>query len=671
MSYKYIKQEGLKDCGLYCLYNIIRYYKGSIDINKLRELTKTNSNGTNVYNIVNASNNLGLISRAYKCELNDICSLKLPAIAHLKLENNYNHFVIIDKIIDDEIIIFDPIRGLIKYSIDNFSKEWTNVIITFECTKNIVKENKKNYKNEVVNFFKKYKYYISFILIFSSLCTLLSGVNSFYFSKLYEKENSILVLVIFTILLILRFIFEIFRNLNLIKFNKKLDIDLTTKIYNKILTLPIQYHHNRPVGDIVSRINDLSYIKNFINEISFSSILDIFFILVTSILLFNINKTLFLLLILFILLFIIVRILFRDKIKYLSMKNKEYSSMINTIMIESIVGIDTIKNLNIENDIYNKYINNYYRALDNNIKLNKNIIFINLFEDFITNFSNIIILFIGILFIKKNIMSLSSLIAFNCLLLYMISCIKNIINIDNITIDAVSSSKRINTLIKENNDDIINTNFDFKNKILVKKLCYSYNEVNNVFNNVNFSIKKDSFIFVNGKSGIGKSTIFKLITKQLKCNDNMIFIDDKDINQISRNDITNNICYVSQNEYIFTDSILNNILMFKNVSIDELNRVLKITMIDKMFKDRNIDINFILEENGQNISGGEKQKILLARSLLRNKKILILDETMNEIDVNSEREIIKNIKTEYKITLILISHRNINSDLFDKVINIR
>ena len=94
-------------------------------------------------------------------------------------------------------------------------------------------------------------------------------------------------------------------------------------------------------------------------------------------------------------------------------------------------------------------------------------------------------------------------------------------------------------------------------------------------------------------------------------------------------------------------------------------------MIDKMLKDRNIDINFILEENGQNISGGEKQKILLARSLLRNKKILILDETMNEIDVNSEREIIKNIKTEYKITLILISHRNINSDLFDKVINIK
>ena len=212
--------------------------------------------------------------------------------------------------------------------------------------------------------------------------------------------------------------------------------------------------------------------------------------------------------------------------------------------------------------------------------------------------------------------------------------------------------------------------FSFKNKISVKNLSYSYNGINNIFDNVNFYINRSEFIFINGKSGIGKSTIFKLLTKQLPIDRKMIYIDDIDINDISRDDIINNICYVSQNEYIFTDTILNNIKMYNDVSKEEFNKVLKITGVNKILSDRKIDLDFILIENGQNLSGGERQRILLARSLLRKKKILILDETMNEIDAKSERKMIKKIKTEYNITFILISHRNINSDLFDRVIKI-
>ena len=105
--------------------------------------------------------------------------------------------------------------------------------------------------------------------------------------------------------------------------------------------------------------------------------------------------------------------------------------------------------------------------------------------------------------------------------------------------------------------------------------------------------------------------------------------------------------------------------MFKDVSDEELSKVIKITKIDEILEKRNIDLDYILVEDGNNLSGGERQRILLARSLLRNKKILILDETTNEIDVKCEREILKNIKTEYALTLIFISHRTDNSDLFD------
>ena len=150
----------------------------------------------------------------------------------------------------------------------------------------------------------------------------------------------------------------------------------------------------------------------------------------------------------------------------------------------------------------------------------------------------------------------------------------------------------------------------------------------------------------------------------------MIKINNFDINDISNKDIINNICYVSQNEYIFTDTILNNIKMYKNINEDDINKAIKITKLDKVLKKRNINLNFTLQENAHNLSGGERQRIILTRSLLQNKKVLILDETMNELDLKSERDIIKGIQKEYDITLILISHRDKNSDLFNKIINV-
>ena len=339
-------------------------------------------------------------------------------------------------------------------------------------------------------------------------------------------------------------------------------------------------------------------------------------------------------------------------------------------MIESLLGIDTIKNLNIEKQINNSFIKKYNKFLNSNYILNKFIVIFELLMDFISNISSIIIVFIGILFYKDNILSLSKVIAVNSLFIYFFISLKNIVSSDEMLIEAKNSYKRISELYNEEEEKEIKTNIKFIDKISVKKLNYSYNGINNILNNINFEIDKNDYVFVKGNSGTGKSSLFKLLTKQLECEENMIKINDIDINNINRKDITDNICLVSQNEYIFTDTILNNIKLFKDATKEEIEKVMRITGIDKMIQKRNIDINFVLEENGHNISGGERQRIILARSLLQNKKVLILDETLNELDIKSERNIIKNIKQEYDITLILISHRYNNSNLFNKIINI-
>ena len=151
------------------LYNIIKYYDGNIDIDKLKDKLKTDKNGTSVYDIVKVSNELGLKSIAYECELNDLCTLNLPIIAYLKINDKYDHFVIIDKIIDDELMIFDPIRGYIKYEFETFSKEFKNIIITFEKTENLIKEQKDQFYKKIFDYMSKNSLIIFIILLLTSL----------------------------------------------------------------------------------------------------------------------------------------------------------------------------------------------------------------------------------------------------------------------------------------------------------------------------------------------------------------------------------------------------------------------------------------------------------------------------------------------------------------------
>lgn len=671
MSYKYERQHGIKDCGVTCLYNIIKYYNGNISMSKLRKLTKTNENGTNVYNIVNASNSLGLKAEAYRCEFNDLSNVKLPIIAHIKLDNKYDHFVILEKINNKKIIVQDPIRGKVVYDEISFKKEWTGSIITFDKMNNLVKEKQNGAFINLKSYIFLYKKILLFFLVLTILASLFSLLNSFYLSSLYNQKNNYhIVLFLFLLFSIFKIITDCIRNSIVFDFDNNFDSKLTNNIYKKILSLPLKYHHSRPVGDIMSRINDLSSIKEFINFVSFSLITDFFFVIGIFIIIFFINKLLFLLLIIFSLTYMFIYILFRDKIYSMSLMLKEINSEVNSYLIESILGIDTIKNFNIEKERDSRFKNKYNNLLKSNVKYNKFILSIELFQNFIMTISNVFILFVGIKLVNKGLLLFSNLIIINSLLIYFFISLKNIIYFDRILIDSKNSYNRLEDLLDEEEDNNNKSNFNFNNNIEFKNVAYSYDSYN-IFENLSFNINKGDFVFVKGDSGVGKSTLFKILTKQINDYKGKVIVDNTNIKNLSVNDIRNNICFVSQNEIIFTDTILNNITLFKEATKKELEKVIRITGIDKFLKEKNISLNFLLEENGHNISGGERQRILLARALLQNKKILILDETTNGIDILSEENIVRKVKEEYDVTLILISHRYDNLKLFNRVFEIK
>ena len=657
MKYEVVRQRDLKDCGVACLLMIIKFYGGYIPLSKLRELTHTTSNGVSAYNIKTAAESIGFKVEGLK--IDNFNNIKLPVIAHVCI-NNFNHYVVIYKIKDKELIIGDPKDKVKKIKLEEFNKIFTNVILTFELKRKLpLYKNNISFYPFILNILKKYKIHIFLSLIYSITISLLSLLLTFHLEIL---SNNISLLfkttIFFTIIYFLKNILIFIRNRNLFKIQKELESDLTTNIFKRIIKLPYEYFKNRTTGEVITRINDLKTIIETILKIVLTLFIDIIFLLLALIVLLIINIKLSLICILIISIYLIINLIFNrfilNKIKIL----KEEESSLNSYLYESINNFETIKGLNIETSIINRhkkincnYINNKYEL---NKLMNKENIICNIIKDI----GLILILFVGANLVLNGIFRIEQLFTISLLYLYFISPIESIVDLIKNIKEAKISYERLDELLYEEKEIITNNNIRFK-KIKIKNLSFDYYGNKSVLDNLNIKLNCNK-IMILGESGSGKSTLLKLLKRYYQIPDNKIFIDNIDINKISKYELNNSIKYVSQNENLFTDTLFNNITLYRN---NKLKDKLKLSCLPYE--------NKIIEENGFNISGGEKQRIVLARSLIDDFKILILDEVFSQMDVDMERKILKNLFKKYRNKkIIIVSHRNNNIDLFDQVIEI-
>ncbi len=675
-KYPFVKQVDLKDCASCCLLMIIKYYNGFVSLEKLRDITKTTKLGVNAYNLCEGAKEVGFEAECLKVSIENLDKKEifLPIIAHVKI-NNYGHYVVIYKVNKKKkyLIIGDPASKVKKVTFEEFLKIWNGIIINLHPCRKMPMENDNSIFYFIVELIKPFKTISIFVFLLSVLVIIFSCASSLYFKIILDNINTsynylLFIFIIFLIIEIIKLLNTYLRNRLVIFLNQKLDMNISSNVFDKIIDLPYQYYRNRTTGEIVSRFNDLNLIKDTIIKIIVSVSTDLPLLIVSLIIMFFTSIKLSIILVSFVVCYVIMVIIFHPltnkKIHDLQFQKEDYTSTI----VEAVGGFETIKNLNIESSIKNKFGLKYYNFLEKYFKFQSMINFKQLLSDLILGVSITIIIYYSSVQIYDNNFTIGTLMMFYTLANYFIDSIKNILNLDVNFKEAINSLKRVVGLFIDYKDSGIVNNFNFK-KIEISNLTYSYDNCETILDNINLEINRGEKILITGSSGSGKSTLFKILMKYYPIDNNKVFVDDIDYNYFSKKAISSSITYISQNEILFSDTLLNNLSVYKK---DKLEEVISLCEIDKILNKRKINLNYVVEENGFNFSGGEKQRFILGRSLQKDFKILLIDEELNQMDVNLERRILKRLFSKYHDkTIIIVSHRLDNLDLYDRNIEIK
>ncbi|MFA5603292.1 MAG: peptidase domain-containing ABC transporter [Bacilli bacterium] len=680
--YPFVKQDGIKDCGVASLLMIIKYYKGSVGIEQLRDMTKTTKNGTSAYHLVDTALQLGMDAKGIKCKLEDLNkeNIVLPAIAYITIDKTYNHYIVIYEINFKKrtMIVADPGDKIKKITFSEFEKTWNNILIfLYPIYKLPTYKNKISLSNFIANLLKRCGNEFKNTLLLSVFLTIFSIFTSFFFKYIIDgitysnsKEYLLFIFVVFLIVHILKIITDFFRNKILIYLNQKIDILLTIETFKQVILLPYNYYCNRTTGEIVSRINDLSTVREMISKVAYTLLIDLPLTTVSFILLIFISPKLFVVAVIILILYILNIIIFKPLFnKYInSIQTKK--ALVTSYMVESISGFETIKGINIENKTINNFETKYFGLLDQLKKFDETYNYQYVIKELINNIGFIVIIYIGSLLVINNEITLGQLMTFNALLTYFLGPIRNVIDLDSGIKEASNALKRIIDLYYEREDNGIIKELD-SGDIDINNLSYTYNDRDYILKNINLTIKKGEKVLIIGGSGSGKSTLLKILMKYYNVKRDQIKINNIDINDYCYKDYKAEISYISQKEVLFTDTLENNLKIFNNHDQTILN-IVKMCEVNEIIKNNNVGYKMLIEENGNNISGGEKQRIVLARALLKPFKFLIIDEGLNQMDINLERRILKKIINKYNHkTIIVVSHRLGNIDLFDKVVELK
>ncbi|OAB40667.1 bacteriocin ABC transporter ATP-binding protein [Paenibacillus macquariensis subsp. defensor] len=672
-KYHCIKQQDIKDCGAACLSTISKQHGLKYPISKIREIAGTDKQGTNAYGLVKAAEQLGFTAKGVKGNREAFFEeFPLPAIAHVVIDQSLLHYVVIHKITKKEVLIADPAKGVVKYTPEDFFQIWTGILILMVPTPQFQKGDETN--NSLYRFLSlllPQKRLLIGIFFASMLFTILGIAGAFYFKFLideilpYGMQKTLHIISIGIIILyIFKVLLSAFRSHMLLYLSQKLDIYLILGYYHHVLKLPMNFFGTRKTGEIISRLLDASKVRDAISSATLTIMIDTIMMVVGGVILYTQSSLLFGVTALMIPFYIALVWGFRKSFDTLNREAMEKNAQLTSYIVESIDGIETVK-------AYNAELKSNFETEKKFVGLLKTMFrfgFVNNIQvslkGTVQMIGGVVILWVGAYQVIQGNMTMGQLLTFNALLAYFLEPIQNLINLQPTIQTAIVAADRLGEILdleaeKSPDEDKKIKPSTLRGTIEFKQVGFRYGTREMVLKGIDLSFKQGEKIALVGESGSGKTTLIKLIMQLYTNEQGEILINGNNIKDISMNALREKIAYIPQDTFFFSGTIRENLCLGVDdqTELEDIVEACKVAQAHDFINQFPLRYNTILEENATNISGGQKQRLAIARAILKKPDILIMDESTSNLDSTTEKAVSETINGFADITTIIIAHR--------------
>ena len=719
MRYTYVRQHDPTDCAAACLAMVCLHYKKEVTITRLRDMMGTDLKGTNLVGLQKAANELGFTTAAVRVDRENFLSdFSLPCIAQVITDQGLAHFVVVFKktTIKDEgarrkhmlqdaetrkeeekkgkkhkckdyVIIGDPGTELKKISLDEFYKNFTGVLLLLNPTSEfkggkLGSRDGKDGKDGKSGKYGMMKRYIDLLLpqkklffyaILSSVITTILGIASSMFNKILMDEvlpyglNNLLVtlILVFSVVSITSTLIGFVRQWVLIHLSIKIDIPLMLGYFGHIFNLPMKFFATRKTGDITTRYSDADTIKSIFTSIALSLVMDISMAVITGIILFRMNAMLFSISLFMALVSILLVLVYKQPYKRINEESMAQSAALNSQMIESLRGIETVKcNANEQTELDNLE-REYMKSLKISLRSSRISTTQGLISSFISTGFSMLTTYVGISQVLNGEMTLGGFMAFSTLSSYFTSPLSNLIGLQMEIQEASISMKRLTEIMdypaeNETAEGMEQSEMEkVEGDIEFKDVTFRYGNRAPALDHVSFTIPAGKKVALVGSSGSGKSTITKLLLKYYDPEDGEIDVNGVNLAEYSNHSVRRAIAYVPQNVELFSKTIYDNIRISRmDATLDEVKEAAKKADAHEFIRHLPLQYNTYLEEAGNGLSGGEKQRIALARAFLKDSNLYILDESTSNLDFATETLIFNMIYEQLADrSMLIVAHR--------------
>ncbi|VMR06596.1 competence factor transporting ATP-binding protein/permease ComA [Streptococcus pneumoniae] len=675
-SYKrtFVPQIDARDCGVAALASIAKFYGSDFSLAHLRELAKTNKEGTTALGIVKAADEMGFETRPVQADktLFDMSDVPYPFIVHVNKEGKLQHYYVVYQTKKDYLIIGDPDPSvkITKMSKECFFSEWTGVAI-FLAPKPSYQPHKDK-KNGLLSFLPlifKQKSLIAYIVLSSLLVTIINIGGSYYLQGILDeyipnqmKSTLGIISVGLVITYILQQVMSFSRDYLLTVLSQRLSIDVILSYIRHIFELPMSFFATRRTGEIISRFTDANSIIDALASTILSLFLDVSILILVGGVLLAQNPNLFLLSLLSIPIYMFIIFSFMKPFEKMNHDVMQSNSMVSSAIIEDINGIETIKSLTSEENRYQNIDSEFVDYLEKSFKLSKYSILQTSLKQGTKLVLNILILWFGAQLVMSSKISIGQLITFNTLFSYFTTPMENIINLQTKLQSAKVANNRLNEVYLVESEFQVQENpvhsHFLMGDIEFDDLSYKYGFGRDTLTDINLTIKQGDKVSLVGVSGSGKTTLAKMIVNFFEPYKGHISINHQDIKNIDKKVLRRHINYLPQQAYIFNGSILENLTLGGNhmINQEDILRACELAEIRQDIERMPMGYQTQLSD-GAGLSGGQKQRIALARALLTKSPVLILDEATSGLDVLTEKKVIDNLMSLTDKTILFVAHR--------------